>query len=166
MTLGNPYKFAILIDRIDDWNIDDAFCNGLLLLCVNGTIFPDEILTATLQHEIEPLKQNLLNLATDQRLYALPSYQAFVEIYNITFPEDIDVANDYRFDITPSLLSDSNCFIFAVGDGENVRILASKLDYDTENSKHKLQDINVCEAFLSVAELKEIISGLENFSYH
>ena len=166
MTLGNPYKFAILIDRIDDWNIDDAFCNGLLLLCVNGTIFPDGILAATLQHEIEPLKQNLLNLATDQRLYSLPSHQAFIEIYNITFPEDIDVANDYRFDITPSLLSDNNCFIFAIRNGEGVRILASKLDYDTENAKHNLQNINVCETFLSLTELDEIISGLDEFSYH
>lgn len=163
MTLGNPYKFAVLIDPIDDWNIDKTFCNGLLLVCVNGVIFPHEIHTATLRYEIGLLKQNLLSLNTNKRLYTLPAQQAFIEIYNITFPENADIDNDYRFDISPTLLSDNSCFIFAVCDGTNTRILASKLDYELESGRHKLQDIMVCETFLSVDELNKIISGLENF---
>ena len=53
--------------------------------------------------------------------------------------------------------------IFAVCDGVNVRVLASELVYEMENGRHKLQDIAVSETFVSVREMKEIISGLENF---
>lgn len=164
MILGNPYKFAILIDPIDSWNADDTFCNGLLFLCVNGDIYPKKIETATLRYEIELLTQNLSNLTTDHWLYDLSPQQAFIEIYNITFPENIDVENDYRFDISPTSLSDNNYFLFAVCNGVNVRILASKLEYELENSRHKLQDISVNEAIIPVAELKEIISSLDNLT--
>ena len=130
MILGNPYKFAVLIDPIESWNTDDTFCNGLLFLCV-------------------------------------PPQQAFVEIYNFTFPKNVDVDNDYRFDISPTSLADNNYFLFAVCDSTNTsaRILASTLDYELENSRHKLQGISVNEAIISVAELREIISGLDNLTF-
>ena len=95
----------------------------------------------------------------------MPSKQAFSEIYGITFPEDIDSDNEDCFDITPASLSDHNCFVFAVRDGANVRILASELVYEMENGRHKLQDIAVSETFVSVSKMKEIISGLENFPF-
>lgn len=165
MIIGNPYKFAILSGGINEWNMDDTFCNGVLLFCVNGDIYPKEVVTATLRCEIKYLKQKLKKLMTDKRLYAMPSQQAFVEIYGITFPEDIDSENEDCFDITPASLSDHNCFVFAVCDGVNVRVLASELAYEMENGRHKLQDNAVSETFVSVSEMKEIISGLENFPF-
>ena len=125
MIIGDPYKFAILSGVINEWNIDDTFCNGVLLFCVNGDIYPKEVVTATLRCEIEYLKQKLRSLAIDKRLYALPPQQAFAEIYGITFPEDTDSDNEDCFDITPASLSDHNCFVFAVCNGVNVRVLAS-----------------------------------------
>jgi len=165
MIIGNPYKFAILSGGINEWNMDDTFCNGVLLFCVNGDIYPKEVVTATLRCEIKYLKQKLKKLMTDKRLYAMPSQQAFAEIYGITFPEDIDSDNEDCFDITPASLSDHNCFVFAVCDGVNVRVLASELAYEMENGRHKLQDNAVSETFVSVSEMKEIISGLENFPF-
>lgn len=122
MIIGDPYKFAILSGVINEWNMDDTFCNGVLLFCVNGDIYPKEVVTATLRCEIKYLKQKLKKLMTDKRLYAMPSQQAFAEIYGITFPEDIDSDNEDCFDITPASLSDHNCFVFAVCDGVNVRV--------------------------------------------
>lgn len=165
MILGDPYKFAILSGIIDGWNNDSVFCNGLLLFFVNGDLYPKEIVTATLRCEIESLKQKLRNFTIDKRLYALPSQQAFAELYEITFPENPDCNNEDCFNITPASLSDHNCFAFAVCDGVNVRILAGKLDYEMENARHKLQDITVSEAFVSVRELKLITSGLESFPF-
>lgn len=86
-------------------------------------------------------------------------------IYNITFPENIDVENNYRFDISPTSLADNNYFIFAVCSGANVKSLAGKLDYELESSRHKLQGISINEAIISVAELKEIISSLDNIAF-
>ena len=165
MIIGDPYKFAILSGVINEWNIDDTFCNGVLLFCVNGDIYPKEVVTATLRCEIEYLKQKLRSLTIDKRLYALPPQQAFAEIYGITFPEDMDSDNGDCFDITPASLSDHNCFVFAVCDGVNIRILASELAYERENSRHRLENIIISETFLTVSELREIIAVLEGFTF-
>ena len=165
MIIGDPYKFAILSGVINEWNIDDTFCNGVLLFCVNGDIYPKEVVTATLRCEIEYLKQKLRNITTDKRLYILPPQQAFAEIYGITFPEDMDSDNGDCFDITPASLSDHNCFVFAVCDGVNIRILASELAYERENSRHRLENIIISEIFLTVGELREIIAVLEGFTF-
>ena len=165
MIIGDPYKFAILSEVINEWNIDDTFCNGVLLFCVNGDIYPKEVVTATLRCEIEYLKQKLRNITTDKRLYILPPQQAFAEIYGITFPEDMDSDNGDCFDITPASLSDHNCFVFAVCDGVNIRILASELAYERENSRHRLENIIISETFLTVGELREIIAVLEGFTF-
>ena len=165
MIIGDPYKFAILSGVINEWNIDDTFCNGVLLFCVNGDIYPKEVVTATLRCEIGYLKQKLRNLTTDKRLYILPPQQAFAEIYGITFPEDMDSDNGDCFDITPASLSDHNCFVFAVCDGVNIRILASELAYERENSRHRLENIIISETFLTVSELREIIAVLEGFTF-
>ena len=123
------------------------------------------MVTATLRCEIEYLKQKLRNLTTDKRLYILPPQQAFAEIYGITFPEDMDSDNGDCFDITPASLSDHNCFVFAVCDGVNIRILARELAYERENSRHRLENIIISETFLTVGELREIIAVLEGFTF-
>ena len=163
MILGNPYKFSIMTKTIHEWNTDEAFCNGILLFCVAGTIFPTEIVTATLKCEIQPLKEKLNNPAIDVKLYAIQKEKAFVEIYNLTFPENVDINNDYKFDISPDSFSDNNCFVFAVGNGEQVRIMAAKLNYLIKNSRHDLRRIDVSETFLDATEIKKIASELDIF---
>lgn len=135
MVIGNPYKFSIFTKTIKEWNMDESFCNGILLFCVNGNIFPKKVVTATLKCEIPSLKDRLMNLTIDEELYNMPKDKAFAEIYNITFPENIDVYNDYRFDISPLSFSDCDCFVFAVSNGEKARIMAAKLNYIMSNSK-------------------------------
>ena len=89
MILGNPYKFAIIIQTIKQWNkeesADNPFCNQY--------------------------------------------------------------------------------YVFAVSDGTNIRILASKLKYIKKYSNHKLKNINVNEAIISMKELNDIIYKLEKFDY-
>lgn len=55
MILGNPYSFSVFINTIKEWNIDNEFCNGILLFCVDGDFFPKRIVTATLKCEIQPM---------------------------------------------------------------------------------------------------------------
>lgn len=161
MLLGNPYKFAVFIKTIQEWNIDETFCNGILLFFVDGTIFPKEILTATLNSEINPLKENLENIVVHNKIFHMKKKKAFQQIYNVTFPEDFNSDNDYRFDITPLSFSDNNCYIFAVSDGFQVRILAAKLPYIKKLSKHRLKNAAIAEAFVSVQEINEIAKALK-----
>ena len=161
MILGNPYKFSIFISTIKEWNIDNEFCNGVLLFCIEGNIFPKKIVTATLKYEIQLLKEKLRNLIINERLYNMQRDKAFAEIYNITFPEDISIDNDYRFDITPESFADENCYVFAVSNGKEVRIMATKLNYIVEESRHELSNIDISETFIEIEDLNQIISQLE-----
>mgnify|MGYP001729750846 FL=1 len=161
MILGNPYKFSVFISTIKEWNIDNEFCNGVLLFCIEGNIFPKKIVTATLKYEIQLLKEKLRNLITNERLYNMQRDKAFAEIYNITFPEDISIDNDYRFDITPESFADENCYVFAVSNGKKVRIMATKLNYIVEESRHELSNVDISETFIEIEDLNQIISQLE-----
>ena len=161
MILGNPYKFSVFISTIKEWNIDNEFCNGVLLFCIEGNIFPKKIVTATLKYEIQLLKEKLRNLITNERLYNMQRDKAFAEIYNITFPEDISIDNDYRFDITPESFADENCYVFAVSNGKKVRIMATKLNYIGEESRHELSNVDISETFIEIEDLNQIISQLE-----
>ena len=161
MILGNPYKFSVFISTIKEWNIDNEFCNGVLLFCIEGNIFPKKIVTATLKNEIQLLKEKLRNLITNESLYNMQRDKAFAEIYNITFPEDISIDNDYRFDITPESFADENCYVFAVSNGKEVRIMATKLNYIVEESRHELSNVDISETFIEIEDLNQIISQLE-----
>lgn len=163
MLLGNPYKFAIFMQTVKEWNIDEAFFNGVLLFFINGNIYPKEILTATLNCEINILNEKFKNIAFNEEIFYKEKEKAFKQIYNITFPEDISLNNDYQFDITPLSFSDANCYIFAVSNNIQVRILAAKLEYVRENSRHILENAVIDETFISVHEMKEISNKLNKY---
>ena len=161
MILGNPYCFSVFVNTIKEWNIGSEFCNGVLLFCVDGEFFPKRIVTATLKCEIQPLKEKLMNLINDEMLYNMQKDRAFAKIYNITFPEDTDIDNDYRFDISPASFIDENCFIFAIRNGENVRIMAAKLNYNKKESRHEISNVDISETFITIKEINKIIAKLD-----
>ncbi len=160
MILGDPYKFAIIYKKIDAWNIDNAFCNGILLFCIDGYLYPNKICTVTLKSEIVPLRKKLENIPIDSRLFSMKKELAFSQIYKKVFPEDYTLPNNYEFDITPLAFADENCFVFAVSNGVNVRILAAVLQYVKEKSQYDLENIEVKETFVAGQELETIARTL------
>lgn len=161
MIIGDPYRFAIIMKTIKEWNIDETFCNGVLLFCVDGNIYPKEICNATLNSEINPLKERLENIGIDNKIFNMNKEEAFQQIYDRTFPEDWDLDNDYQFDITPLSFSDNDCYIFAVSNGIQVRILAAELEYIKESSRHMFENANIKEVFISAQEIREIAKALK-----
>ena len=88
-------------------------------------------------------------------------YEAFIKIYNLRFPEDWDVDEDCRFDISPEVFSDNNCLIFAVSNGSMIRILAtSNLEYIKPESRYNLKNIEVSETYITIEEWNEIFMKL------
>lgn len=85
MIVGDPYRFAIDMQKIEEWNYceDNTFLNGVLLFFIDGTIFPTEIKTATLTSELMPLK------TIEERHYVI-----------ITNNYNIDVVTEWQPEIT------------------------------------------------------------------
>ena len=51
MLLGNPYKFAFLIERIPDWE-KGSWKNGIMFVIINDNIYPKDVRTTTFNSEI------------------------------------------------------------------------------------------------------------------
>lgn len=159
MILGDPYNFAIIIRAIKDWS-DDYYKNGLLFFCVDGEIFPKEVINATLNSEIPTLKDNFSNIAVNKDLYEKEKKSAFAEMMGMTYPDNFENDNDYRFDISPLSFSDNHYYIFAVSDGNCVRIMAARIDYDCVKSEFDVGNAQISETFISLVDLQKMIAPI------
>lgn len=161
MLIGDPYKFSIFVQKIQDWNLDEAFCNGILFFSIDGMLFPKKIVTVSLKCEVPLLEERLRNITENDELYFMSKKDAYLKIYNLVFPEDYKVDNDYKYDITPQSLADNNCYVFAIRNDENVRIIAANLKYTIEESRHNLSNFNISETFITINELNKMISKID-----
>lgn len=160
MIIGDPYKFALILQKIGAWNVNSTFCNGILFFCVDGELFPKSIDTATLSTEKVFWENKLERIVVNHELFDLLIYEAFVTICNLVYPTDLDISNDYRFDFSPQTLcqANSDCHIFVVSNGEKVRIMASKLDYNIEKSVHEFTNVSIRETVITIDEFCNIFS--------
>lgn len=144
MIIGNPYKFAILIERIEEWETD-LWKNGIMFVIMNGELYPKEVRTTTYNSELP----NILN-----------SDSAFVKPYvNIDLYKNDDseilayFQNDnkeeyYHYFIPFHEIEDSGYRFFVVSNGCYIKILIGKFD------KEKLILIDKIE--LSIQDYEEI----------
>lgn len=154
MILGDPYKFGIITQNIKDWNEKDSlFNNGVLMICIDGAIYPDEVYTATLSREIGILKKQLMNINENEQIFFMEKERAFKYIYEVTYPSDINIDNDYSYDITPDTISDRHCKIFSVCYENKVRFLGGRRKKD-ENR------YDIREAYVSLEVVEKIAMEL------
>ncbi|MDE5583263.1 MAG: immunity 42 family protein [Ruminococcus sp.] len=163
MLIGNPDCFAVIVDVVECWNVDKTFQNGTLFFAVNGEIFPKEIQSATLSHDFHELIDLLKNIPVDEKIFSMPTEKAYRELHNLVYPENWwDIANDYRYMISTPSFSDRNYLVFAVGNGEKVRILAARPDYCKEESMDILDGIEITETFIDISDLNDMIDKLSD----
>ncbi len=159
MILGNPYEFAVIYEKVNDWNIDDAFDNGVLLICLNGFLFPScEIINTTLKHAKLELKRNLQCVPQSNILFETEEAEdLFKKMYEMRFPDNDNAEEIFDYQIAPTALTDKDYYIFAVTNGVMVRLLAAKLNYCPDLSRHLLDErINIVETYQSIDEIEEI----------
>lgn len=163
MIIGDPCIFSISLEIVNEWNIDNSFNNGILFLYVNGRVFPKRIISTTLNTEVYELTQNLQNVRINTDIFQMKKNDAFIRIYKLVFSENYVTENDYSYDVTPFALADDNCFVFMVSNGQEIRILATQLQYLVEESVHSLKNLEIEEAYISVEKMHEILEVINAF---
>ena len=78
MVIGDPYTFSVFAQVIDSWNQDDTFRNGILLICIDGILYPQGVFTATLKYDAWYLQNNLKNIPVTTNLFEQPKNQLFM----------------------------------------------------------------------------------------
>lgn len=165
MLIGDPSNFAIITESVNAWNETKDFCEGVLLYCVDGEIFPKgELISATLGHDLHCLKNNFSNPTINEELYKMDKDAAFLEIYYITYPSDWSKNNNYCYDISPDSFIDRGCFVFAVSDGKKVRILSAHSEcYNKEESEFVFANSIVKESYVDVDDFKQVSKAFDVF---
>lgn len=163
MVIGDPYKFAIIIQEVKDWNSCEIFKNGVLLFCVDGEIYPKEILNATLSSEFLFLYEKLSRIENDEELFFKEKERAYEIAYDRMHEEEIVLAHEYHYDISPFCFLDNNIYVFAIKHGEQIRILISKMNYIKEISRPDFENVQINEAIITVKELQKMMEELSAF---
>ena len=144
MLLGNPYKFAFLIERIPDWE-KGSWKNGIMFVIINDNIYPKNVRATTFNSEIPEILGSdsaFISPIIDKELYEKNDLQI------IEFVDDKEKENYYRYFIPFHKINDSDYRFYIISDSFNVKILVCKL----ENDKTELVDI----LEISIQEYNEI----------
>lgn len=158
MIIGDQYKFAILFERIAPWNISLTDCNGVFALCIDGKLFPDEIINSVVEVSVNDIKKSLMNIPVDEIIFNMDTENAFTALYKLVYS---DCDNDYRYELANSYLTDIDNLVFAVAGKEKIKILAAKGEYNCEESTHIFDTSEITEVILEKKEIDEIINKLE-----
>jgi len=162
MLIGDPYKFAVLFERVKYWNASLADNNGLFALCIDGKLFPDKVINAIISVSIYQVKKSLIGIPVNEMIYDLDTENSFKALYELVFPDvDNDDDNDYRYLLATPDLTDDNYLVFAVEGRENIKILAAKVEYDVVESHHIFDNSVITEVILDKNEVNHIIKELE-----
>ncbi|MDM1408404.1 Imm42 family immunity protein [Myroides sp. DF42-4-2] len=133
MVIGDPNKFAIIIDMVPEWNITKSFKMGVFLYVLKANIFPKEIDTVTLSSDLyyffERTPSALLNIPKDEKLFQMELYEAYKFMLD-TFCSASSTKNNKNFCFTSLSIRDYNYEFFAVSNGVDIRILKGKIGID------------------------------------
>ncbi|WP_289688814.1 immunity 42 family protein [Paramuribaculum intestinale] len=158
MIIGDPYKFAIIIEFVPDWNTQNSWRNGIILFSINGNLLCDEIRTSTLNVDLHELINNIKRIESDvpisTLIYNMDKHSAFIEMYNASFPSDINTPNNYIYRVSTTELEDDGYYIFAVANNDSIRILGGKIKMPT------MECDNIVEVFLSRCYLSHFLEKL------
>lgn len=144
MLLGNPNKFAFLIERISEWE-SETWKNGIMFVIINGEIYPKNLRTTTFNSEIPGiLAQNsaFINPVINEELYEKSESEI------IKYMSDEENENYYRFFIPFHEINDSGYRIYIISSKISVKIIVCKLEIDnispidrTEIQLHEYESI-------------------------
>lgn len=169
MLIGDPYKFAVLFDRVKNWNASLTDYNGFFAFCINGRLFPDEIENAVISAGVIDIKESLSEIPDNGVLFDMDAKDAVCILYDLVYPEYDDEksdeenkANDFRYLLSIEEMVDDNYFVFAVEKEEQIRILGIKVEYDFEEKRVVLDNSEISEVILEKEEIKRIIIQLED----
>lgn len=168
MIIGDPYKFAIIFDRVAAWNSSLSDNNGYFSFCIDGKMFPDIALNAILSVSIKEVKNSLVDIPVNEEIFDMDSKDAIPILYDLVYPvyddeksDEENKDNDFRYLISIEESVDDKYYAFAVEKDEKIRILGAKGNYDFDKKSLSFDNSEIIEIILEKEDLKKITMQLE-----
>ena len=134
MILGDPEKFAFIIERIPEWE-NDSYKNGIMFVIINDEIYPKTARTTTFNSELPDilsLDSAFMAPVVDVELYEKSDKEI------IACVSDEDNTNYYRYFIPFHEINDSGYRIYIISNGSKVKIIVCKIEIETLEVVDKL----------------------------
>ena len=71
MLIGDPYKFAIIFDRVAAWNASLSDNNGYFSFCIDGKLFPEIAINAILSVSVNDIRTSLIGIPVNETIYKM-----------------------------------------------------------------------------------------------
>lgn len=162
MIIGDPYKFAVIFDRVNEWNDALADDNGFFALCIDGKMFPNIVINACVFSSVYDVVDSLNSIPVNEEIYEMNKEKALMSLYELVYPDfDNDYDNDYRYLLSTPDLTDLRYLVFAVEGKGKIKLLATKTEYDFEEERDIFDNSEITEIILEKDEINKIIRQLE-----
>lgn len=173
MIFGDPYRFAIWVERIPQWS--DSYNNGFFYFFVNGNMYPEDIRTSTLDvdfYDITDKKNALIAQPSNDEIFNAPTNEAFGTLFKLTYPEST-LDDEYPeqvldFCASSTIINESGACFFAVSNESSVRIIGGKItklvDGDNGNVWENIECPLIEDIIIPRNEISEIITSLKKYS--
>lgn len=133
MLAGNPDTFAILVERVTEWDTEGC-TGGLMHFYIDGKVYPRKPRVTPLNTELPHLFAEsgsaFVRPKVSRKLYELNGKKLFRMLRRMRYPsyygDDKEADEDYRFDVTLDQAAHARYHVFVVTDGQNVRLLIGR----------------------------------------
>lgn len=129
MIIGDPYKFAFIIDIVDKWS-DSHFLNGIFYYSINGRIIPEiseYLLNTTLNSDVYILtNDDLLKFSEpihNPELFNLELSEVLERLYSSLRTDDLEGCY-YKY--STMTMEDHGYYVFCIRSHEKIRFIAGK----------------------------------------
>jgi hypothetical protein len=183
MVIGDPYKFAFIIDLVPDWNSIESkeFVQGVFFMSIDGVLYPKKIITTTLSSDLWYMfgphgpHNAFLTLPANTDIFNLEKELAFIELYKITYPcvlhddnrdslSESMARNNYTYLGATTEITDNWSYVFVVRSNEKIRILGAEIVKKRKHGEISYFVSNqVKECFISSIELRKLVRKLKSF---
>ena len=128
MLLGDPYRFAFLIERIPEWE-KTGWKNGIMFVIINDDVYPKYVPTTTFNSEMPDILRAdsaFITPIIDTELY-LKSDEEIIEIV-----DDEENEKYYFYFIPFHEINDSGYRIYVISNSFNVKLIVCKWETKIE----------------------------------
>ncbi|WP_238923229.1 immunity 42 family protein [Achromobacter ruhlandii] len=176
MIFGNPYEFAVLIEYVPEWSTE-TFRYGLFHFMLDGKMFPDELVTSTLDVDLRDFLgySALVSPPENCEIFKMSKEEAFNLMFELAYPdyhddvENLDgIGNIFLYKASTVNIEDFRSHVFCVACNDTVRIIGAKMARllpgpDDRNFWERIPNPEVVEVFVSVDAVKEIVRKVREY---
>ncbi len=162
---GDPNKFALIVERIEQWTDVKSHANGVFHFVIDQCIYPRRVRVSTLSADIGGLASDNALLSGPQcdAVGGMGAKAAFTFLLNRMRPghllsdDDIpdDFVDDYTYQASTDNLENDSCYVFAVGVGDEIRILGAKMESPLDDGPSLIADL--AEVWVGRDEVRDIV---------